>query len=189
MNINGTSLHISSMIRSNLYKPSANFNNKVSATKVPTTTPNIMGTFVFDNVNTNFADKIKENVAASDTENNLGECPTCNERLYKDDSNDSTVSFQTARTIDPSVLEETVRAHESEHVRNDRAKIEDEGGKVLSQDVSISHSVCPDCGSKYVSGGLTKTTFEKPVPNQMSALQRKFQVGIEAPENIVDIVA
>jgi hypothetical protein len=86
------------------------------------------------------------------------ECQTCKNRRYKDDSNDSTVSFQSATRIAPGAEESQVRAHEQEHVSHERYKAKAQGGEVVSQSVAIHYSICPECGKTYVSGGTTTTT-------------------------------
>jgi len=85
------------------------------------------------------------------------ECQTCKNRKYVDSSNDPSVSFQTPTHISPNMAMSAVAAHEGEHVRNEQAKAEEEGRKVISQSVSIHTSVCPECGRVYVSGGQTRT--------------------------------
>jgi hypothetical protein len=91
------------------------------------------------------------------------ECQTCKNRRYKDDSNDSTVSFQTATRIAPGAEESQVRAHEQEHVSHEQLKAKAQGGEVVSQSVAIHYSICPECGKTYVSGGTTTTTTRSSV--------------------------
>jgi hypothetical protein len=85
------------------------------------------------------------------------ECQTCKNRRYEDDSNDPSVSFQTATRIAPGAEESQVRAHEQEHVSHEQIKAKEGGGKVVSQNVSIHYQICPECGRMYVSGGTTTT--------------------------------
>ncbi|MCR5675138.1 MAG: hypothetical protein K6G16_05440 [Lachnospiraceae bacterium] len=85
------------------------------------------------------------------------ECQTCKERKYKDGSDESDVSFQTAQHIDPSAAGARVRAHEQEHVANAYEKAAKGDGKVLQASVQIKTAVCPECGRVYVSGGVTST--------------------------------
>jgi ribosomal protein L32 len=85
------------------------------------------------------------------------ECQTCKSRRYKDDSNDPSVSFQTATRIAPGAEESAVRAHEQEHVSHEQTKARESGGRVVSQNVSIHYQICPECGRMYVSGGTTTT--------------------------------
>ena len=85
------------------------------------------------------------------------ECETCKNRKYVDESNDSSVSFQTPTRISPNAAPALVAAHEGEHVSNERANAAAEGKKIISQSVSIQMSICPECGRSYVSGGETRT--------------------------------
>jgi hypothetical protein len=86
------------------------------------------------------------------------ECQTCANRAYQDDSNDSSVSFQTATRIAPSAAESLVRAHEQEHVSHEQIRAKESGGEVVSQNVAIHYQSCPECGTSYVAGGTTTTT-------------------------------
>ena len=99
-----------------------------------------------------------------------GKCKTCEERKYKDGSNDMGVSFKTAAHIAPEQAAATVRGHEMEHVFREQAKAEREDRQVVSQSVSLHTSICPECGKPYVSGGTTRTTTaakpEAPVAEQ-----------------------
>ena len=87
-----------------------------------------------------------------------GKCKTCEERKYKDGSNDMGVSFKTATHIAPEQAAATVRGHEMEHVFREQAKADREDRQVVSQSVSLHTSICPECGKPYVSGGTTRTT-------------------------------
>ena len=107
---------------------------------------------------------------------NPAECQTCKERKYKDGSNESDVSFQTAQHIDPSVAGSRVRAHEQEHVRNAYEKEEKGEGKVLQASVQIHTAVCPECGRTYVSGGLTTTKIAYPNEQDNSYAKRRKQM-------------
>ena len=104
------------------------------------------------------------------------ECQTCKERKYKDGSNESDVSFQTAQHIDPNVAGSRVRAHEQEHVRNAYEKEEKGEGKVLQASVQIHTAVCPECGRTYVSGGLTTTKIAYPNEQDDSYAKRRKQM-------------
>lgn len=86
------------------------------------------------------------------------ECQTCKSRTYQDGSNDMGVSFKTPGHIDPAVSGAVVRSHEQEHVTNERAHANMKGRRVVSQSVTLSTSVCSECGRSYVSGGTTRTT-------------------------------
>ena len=86
------------------------------------------------------------------------ECTTCSNRTYQDESDDSGVSFQAPTKLRPNQAALAVRGHEQEHVVREQANARNEGKEVVKQSVQIFHSVCPECGSNYVSGGLTRTT-------------------------------
>jgi len=85
------------------------------------------------------------------------ECQTCKNRKYVDESSDPSVSYQTPQNISPGQSASKVMAHEREHVTNEQAKAEKEDRRVVSQTVSLSTSICPECGRVYVSGGVTRT--------------------------------
>ena len=85
------------------------------------------------------------------------ECQTCKNRRYRDQSDDSGVSFQTASHIDPSAAYSAVRSHENEHVARNRTQAEQNGQKIAYQTVTINRAICPECGRSYVSGGVTHT--------------------------------
>jgi hypothetical protein len=86
------------------------------------------------------------------------ECATCATRTYQDQSDDASVSFQAPTHLSPSEAASAVISHEMEHVSNEQANAKNEGKEVIAQSVQIFHSICPECGISYVSGGLTKTT-------------------------------
>lgn len=101
------------------------------------------------------------------------ECQTCSNRKYQDGS-DENVSFKTAAHIDPQAAASRVRSHEQEHVNNAYKKAAQNNGKVVSCNVSIHTSVCPECGRTYVSGGTTATQIkyfneENPYQKEMKA--------------------
>ena len=87
------------------------------------------------------------------------ECETCNSRKYQDGS-DEMVSFKTAQHISPENAASKVRAHEQEHVSNAYSKAAQNNGKVVSANVAIHTSICPECGRSYVSGGTTSTQIK-----------------------------
>ena len=101
------------------------------------------------------------------------ECQTCSNRKYQDGS-DENVSFKTAAHIDPKAAASRVRSHEQEHVNNAYKEAAQNNGKVVSCNVSIRTSVCPECGRTYVSGGTTATQIkyyneENPYQKEMKA--------------------
>lgn len=85
------------------------------------------------------------------------ECQTCKNRKYVDDSSDPSVSYQSPAHISPGQAAGKVMAHEREHVTNEQARADREDRKIVSQTVSLSASICPECGRVYVSGGVTRT--------------------------------
>jgi len=90
------------------------------------------------------------------------ECSTCASRTYQDGSNDPGVSFKAATHLSPEQAATAVRGHEQEHVVNEQANAKKEGREVVSQSVQIFTAICPECGTTYVSGGVTKTTTAGP---------------------------
>ena len=87
-----------------------------------------------------------------------GTCYTCENRKYVDQSNDSSVSFQTPTNISPNMAAAAVASHENEHVRNEQARADRDGREIVSQTVTLTYDTCPECGRHYVSGGTTRTT-------------------------------
>lgn len=87
------------------------------------------------------------------------ECQTCKNRKYVDGSNENDVSFKTPGHIDPKSSAATVMGHERQHVANAIAEGNEENKELVSVSVSLKTSVCPECGSVYVSGGETNTTI------------------------------
>jgi len=84
-------------------------------------------------------------------------CETCDSRRYQDVSSDLSVSFQTPTHISPENSAAKVRAHEYEHIASEQAKAQREGRKVISQSVTLSSSICPECKRVYISGGTART--------------------------------
>lgn len=88
-------------------------------------------------------------------------CSACSNRTYMDGSSDSTVSFQTPVRINPHAVAAKVASHEQEHVFAHRRMAEESGRKVMSQTVRIKYACCPECGARYVAGGVTRTVTAK----------------------------
>jgi len=82
-------------------------------------------------------------------------CQRCQNRRYQDGSSDGAVSFQTPSKM-PGDVSMSVRAHEREHVMREGAKAKERGREVLDTQVALIHSVCPECGMRFVAGGETK---------------------------------
>ena len=108
---------------------------------------------------------------------NPAECQTCKERKYKDGSNESDVSFQTAQHVSPENAGARVRGHEQEHVANAFERAEKGGGKVLQASVAIHTAICPECGRVYISGGTTTTKIAYPNEDNPYQKNRKAQQG------------
>lgn len=87
------------------------------------------------------------------------ECETCKNRKYQDGS-DEMVSFKAAAHISPDAAASRVRSHEQEHVSNAYKDAAQNNGKVVSCNVAIHTSVCPECGRTFVSGGTTSTQIK-----------------------------
>jgi len=87
------------------------------------------------------------------------ECETCKNRKYQDGSNEM-VSFKSAAHISPEASAGKVMAHEQEHVANAYKDASSSNGKVVSCNVTLHSSVCPECGRSYVSGGETATQIK-----------------------------
>lgn len=102
------------------------------------------------------------------------ECQTCKDRRYQDGSDDMGVSFQTPTKIDPKAAAARVKSHEMEHVSRNQAKAEREGKEIVSQSVTLSTAICPECGRLYISGGLTRTVTK-------GAADNRFNVGMNGP--------
>ena len=101
----------------------------------------------------------ESNVKSAGRKSSPAECETCSSRKYQDGS-DENVSFKSAQHISPSAAGTAVRAHEQEHVSNAYTKAAQKNGRVLSANVAIRTSVCPECGRSYVSGGTTTTQIK-----------------------------
>ena len=101
----------------------------------------------------------ESNVKSPGRKSSPAECETCKNRKYQDGS-DEMVSFKSATHISPQSAASAVRSHEQEHVANAYKKAAQNNGKVVSANVSIHTSVCPECGRSYVSGGTTSTQIK-----------------------------
>ncbi|MFI3175686.1 MAG: hypothetical protein R3Y53_10925 [Bacillota bacterium] len=119
------------------------------------------------------------------------ECQTCADRKYVDGSDDPGVSFKTPAKIAPDESLVKVRSHEYEHVHRDRAKAENEGREVISQNVKLNNAICPECGCVYVSGGLTTTVSqEKPELTRSEELREALLAsGMDILGENVDVYA
>ena len=110
-------------------------------------------------------------------------CETCTNRKYQDGSDENDVSFKSASNVAPEAAASAVRSHEQQHVSNAYEKAEKGNGKVISANVQIHTSICPECGKTYVSGGTTRTQIkysneENPYQKNLKELQGGFLRGI-----------
>lgn len=110
-------------------------------------------------------------------------CETCENRKYQDGSNEHDVSFKSASKVAPEAAASAVRSHEQMHVTNAYQKAEKDNGKVVSANVTIHTSICPECGKTYVSGGTTRTTIkysneDNPYQKNLKNLQGGFLRGM-----------
>lgn len=107
------------------------------------------------------------------------DCQTCKNRKYKDGSDESDVSFQTAQHVSPESSGARVRGHEQEHVANAYEKAAKAGGKVLQASVSIHTAVCPECGRVYISGGETTTRIAYPKETEDNPYQKERKAQLD----------
>ncbi len=115
------------------------------------------------------------------------ECQTCKNRRYRDQSDDSGVSFQTASHIDPSAAYSAVRSHENEHVARNKTQAEQNGQKIAYQTVTINRAICPECGRSYVSGGVTHTVTK--ADNSAKYTVGDIRLDKDPVGSIVNVVA
>ncbi|MBE5944572.1 MAG: hypothetical protein E7258_06600 [Lachnospiraceae bacterium] len=113
------------------------------------------------------------------------ECSTCENRRYVDGSNEMDVSFKTPGKIKPEEAFTKVSSHERQHVSNAIAKGNKPGAKLISANVAIKMSVCPECGRNYVSGGLTTTQIKYSESNPYEK-NRKSVEGSLLAGNFID---
>jgi len=104
-------------------------------------------------------------------------CQMCKSRKYVDESNDPSVSFQSPQHIGPNEAAGKVMAHEREHVFREQAKAEREDRKVVSQTVSVSTSICEECGRIYVSGGVTRTVTKNNEKTETPSVENNNTTG------------
>lgn len=135
----------------------------------------------------NRIDNLQKRLDKIKAEEDNGECETCKNRKYQDESNDPGVSFKTATNVSPASAESAVRAHENEHVTRNQAKAEREGREIVYQNVVIKRAICPECGTSYVAGGETTTVTRTKQEDE------RFSVGMYDKEQgkgqLLNIVA
>ena len=145
---------------------------------------NVAGRQQAENVDASEALKIgqQENKKVDKTDPSY-ECQTCENRKYQDGSDEHDVSFKNATKVAPEAAASAVRSHEQMHVKNAYQKAEEEDAKVVSANVTIHTSICPECGKTYVSGGTTRTMIkygneDNPYQKNLKNLQGGFLRGM-----------
>lgn len=120
--------------------------------------------------------------------NGVTECATCESRMYVDGSNESDVSFKAPGHISPEQSYSKVLSHEQEHVSNAIAKGNEPSARLISASVSLKMATCPECGKRYVAGGVTKTTMEysksSPYDNGRKLIEGSFVKGMNIDKTI-----
>lgn len=116
------------------------------------------------------------------------ECQTCKNRKYVDGSNDGTVSFQTPTHISPESSHTMVSAHEQEHVTNAYNTAGQKGGRVMYASVSLKMSLCPECHTPYVAGGVTRSQIKydssNPYENNRKSLEGSLMKGMNVNQSV-----
>lgn len=107
-----------------------------------------------------FSDSGSKGIKPNEKPSGPEECQTCKNRKYVDGSDEGNVSFKTPGHIAPENSRAAVSAHESMHVANARREGNKENAELVSATVRLQTSVCPECGTPYVSGGTTNTTIK-----------------------------
>lgn len=109
------------------------------------------------------------------------ECKTCKSRKYVDGSDEGNVSFKAPGHISPGSSASKVMSHEREHVSNAVSEGTKENKRLVSATVSLQMSVCPECGTSYVSGGTTRTTMatysDNPYDQNRKVIEGSFLAG------------
>ncbi len=111
-------------------------------------------------------------------------CETCENRKYQDGSDEQDVSFKNATKVAPEAAASAVRSHEQMHVNNAyQEEKQNKNAKVVSANVMIHTSICPECGKTYVSGGTTRTQIkysneENPYQKNLKDIQGGFLRGM-----------
>ena len=82
-------------------------------------------------------------------------CEKCAKRLYQDGSTDPGITFKAPTHIAPAMSRTQVASHERQHVVHNTTKAKEMGGKVVSAQVRLFQRNCSECGTRYVSGGVT----------------------------------
>jgi hypothetical protein len=145
--------------------PIYNYNNSALSPVNPVAKSASVGSS--DNIRTFYPNKV-----------NKSECQTCKSRKYVDQSNEGNVSFKAPGHISPEASYAKVSAHEMEHVGNAISEGSKEGSNLVSSSVRLKMSVCPECGTPYVSGGVTSTTMEYNTSNPYERERKSIEEGL-----------
>lgn len=128
----------------------------------------------------------RDNIFVSETK--PAECQTCKNRKYVDGSNDGNVSFKTPTHISPKSSHSMVSAHEQEHVTNAYNTASQKNGRVVYASVSLKMSVCPECHTPYVAGGVTRSQIKydtsNPYENSRKSLEGSVLQGMNVDKKI-----
>jgi hypothetical protein len=106
------------------------------------------------------------------------ECQTCKNRKYMDQSGDANVSFKSPAHISPSSSYAAVSAHEQEHVSNAVSEGSKPGNQLISASVTLKMSVCPECGTPYIAGGVTNTVIKYDESNPYESSRKSLEEGL-----------
>lgn len=127
-------------------------------------------------------------VDSASTIKGAARCETCENRKYVDGSNESDVSFKTPGVIKPEESYAKVSSHERQHVSNAVSKGQKPGARLISVSVSLQMSTCPECGKRYVSGGLTESQIKynesNPYENNRKIVEESVLAGNNLDERI-----
>jgi ribosomal protein L31 len=117
-----------------------------------------------------------DNISVSETR--PAECQTCKGRKYVDASNDGNVSFQTPTHVSPESSHAMVSAHEQEHVTKAYSTASQKEGRVVYASVSLKMSVCPECHTPYVAGGVTRSQIKYDISNPYEGSRKSLEGSV-----------
>lgn len=128
----------------------------------------------------------RDKISVSETR--PAECQTCKNRKYVDGSNDGNVSFKTPTHVSPESSHAMVSAHEQEHVTNAYSTAGQKGGRVVYASVSLKMSVCPECHTPYVAGGITRSQIKYDTSNPYENSRKSLEGSVIKGMNINKII-